>query len=209
LLKTPRKVKKLTKCSNFFHFVKQNTDLDAVLEGINPSPWARFHRNGCVVKFIMNIRAYPHPTAAYICTTMNNLKHKEVFVFETTKRRSIYTTQIPSSCESDSSVSVVSGYGLDHRAIEVRSPAGAKGFSSSLYVQTGCGAEQASCTAGTGSPFSGNKARAGHESDLSPHLESWSWMSRSSTSSHPMRLHKCVVGLLYIFAVILTIKWRG
>jgi hypothetical protein len=90
----------------------------------------------------MNIRAYPHPTAAYICTTMNNLKHKEVFVFETTKLRSIYeyTTQIPSYCESGSSVSVVSGYGLDHWAIEVLSPAGAKGFSPSLYVQTGSGA---------------------------------------------------------------------
>jgi hypothetical protein len=33
-----------------------------------------------------------------------------------------------SHCESGSSVSVVSGYGLDDRAIEVRSPAEAKGF---------------------------------------------------------------------------------
>jgi hypothetical protein len=30
--------------------------------------------------------------------------------------------------EADSSVSIVSDYGLDDRAIEVRSPAGAKGF---------------------------------------------------------------------------------
>jgi hypothetical protein len=34
--------------------------------------------------------------------------------------------------EPGSSVSIVSGYGLDYRAIEVRSPAGAKDFSSNL-----------------------------------------------------------------------------
>jgi hypothetical protein len=33
-----------------------------------------------------------------------------------------------SLCEPGSSVSIVSGYGLDDRAIEVRSPAEAKGF---------------------------------------------------------------------------------
>jgi hypothetical protein len=32
------------------------------------------------------------------------------------------------NCEPGSSVSIVSGYGLDDRAIEVRSPAEAKGF---------------------------------------------------------------------------------
>jgi hypothetical protein len=31
-------------------------------------------------------------------------------------------------CQPGSSVSIVSGYGLDDRAIEVRSPAEAKGF---------------------------------------------------------------------------------
>jgi hypothetical protein len=51
-----------------------------------------------------------------------------------------------------SSVSTVSGYGLDYRAIEVRSPAEAKDFSSSLYVQTGSEAHPASCTMGTGGP---------------------------------------------------------
>jgi hypothetical protein len=48
-----------------------------------------------------------------------------------------------------SSVSIVSGYGLD-RAIDVRSSAGAKDFSSSLCVQTGSGAHPASCRMGTG-----------------------------------------------------------
>jgi hypothetical protein len=50
-----------------------------------------------------------------------------------------------------SSGSIVSDYGLDDRAIGVRSPAGEKDFSSSLCVQTGSGAHPASCTMGTGS----------------------------------------------------------
>jgi hypothetical protein len=49
-----------------------------------------------------------------------------------------------------SSVSIVSDYGPDDREIEVRSPAGAKGFFSSLCVQTGSGAHPASCTMSTG-----------------------------------------------------------
>jgi hypothetical protein len=49
-----------------------------------------------------------------------------------------------------SSVTTVSNYGLDDRAIGVRSPAGAKDFSSNLCVQTGSGAHPASCTKGTG-----------------------------------------------------------
>jgi hypothetical protein len=52
-----------------------------------------------------------------------------------------------------SSVSIVSDYGLDNRAIGVRSPAGAKDFSSILCVQTGSGANQASCPMGTGGSF--------------------------------------------------------
>jgi hypothetical protein len=41
--------------------------------------------------------------------------------------------------EPGSSGSIVSNYGLDDRAIGVRSPAGAKDFSSILCVQTGSG----------------------------------------------------------------------
>jgi hypothetical protein len=66
------------------------------------------------------------------------------------------------------SVSIVSGYGLDDRAIEVRSPAGAKDFSSNLCVQTNCGAHPASCTMGNGGPFPGGKARPGRDADHSP-----------------------------------------
>jgi hypothetical protein len=66
-----------------------------------------------------------------------------------------------------SSVSIVSDYGLDHRAIEVRSPAGAKDFSSSLCVQTGSGDHPASCPMGTGGPLLGGKARPGRDGDHS------------------------------------------
>jgi hypothetical protein len=67
-----------------------------------------------------------------------------------------------------SSVSIVSGYGLDDRAALVRSPAGARDFSFNLCVQTGSGARQASCPMCTGGPFSGGKARSGREADHSP-----------------------------------------
>jgi hypothetical protein len=67
-----------------------------------------------------------------------------------------------------SSGSAVSGYGLDDRAIGVRSPAGAQDFSSSICVQTGSGAHPASCTMGTGGPFPGAKARPRYDADHSP-----------------------------------------
>jgi hypothetical protein len=68
----------------------------------------------------------------------------------------------------DSSGGIVSDYGLDDRAIEVRSPAGAKDFSSNLCVQTGFGAHPASYPMGTGGPFPGGIARPGHDADHSP-----------------------------------------
>jgi hypothetical protein len=55
----------------------------------------------------------------------------------------------------------VSDYGLDDRAIGVRSPAGAKDFSCIPYVQTGSGAHPASCTMDTGVPFQGLKRGQG------------------------------------------------
>jgi hypothetical protein len=63
--------------------------------------------------------------------------------------------------------SIVSDYGLDDRAIGVRSPTGANDFSHSLFVQTGCGAHPASCTMGTGGPLPGAKARPGRDADHS------------------------------------------
>jgi hypothetical protein len=82
----------------------------------------------------------------------------------------------------------MSGYGLDDRAIEVRSLAEAKDFSSSLCVQTGSGVHPASCKMSTGSPFPGAKARPGRDADHSPHLVPRSKMNRSYTFSPPKRL---------------------
>jgi hypothetical protein len=62
----------------------------------------------------------------------------------------------------------MSDYGLDDPAIEVRSPAEVRDFSSSLSVQTGSGAHPASCTMGTGGPFPGGKARPWRDADRSP-----------------------------------------
>jgi hypothetical protein len=70
--------------------------------------------------------------------------------------------------EPNSSVSMVSDYALDDRAIGVRSPAETRDFSSNLCVQTSSGANPASCTMGTGSPFPGGKARPECDADHSP-----------------------------------------
>jgi hypothetical protein len=63
---------------------------------------------------------------------------------------------------------IVSDYWLDDRAIGVRSPAGAKDFSSILYVQSGSGAHPASCPMGTRGPFPESKVRPGLDVDHSP-----------------------------------------
>jgi hypothetical protein len=83
-----------------------------------------------------------------------------------------------------SSVIIVSGYGLDDRAIEVLSPAGAKRF-----FKTGSGAHPTSCTVGSRGTFLGGNARPGRDADHSPHLVPRSRMSRSYTSS-PLKLFR-------------------
>jgi hypothetical protein len=66
----------------------------------------------------------------------------------------------------------VSDYGLDDRAIKVRSPTGAD-FSYSPCVQTGSGACPASYPVGTGGSFPGGKARpdADHSSPSSAEVK--------------------------------------
>jgi hypothetical protein len=77
-------------------------------------------------------------------------------------------------------------YRLDDRAIEVRSPAKEKGFFfSSLCVQTGFGVHPASCLMGNGGPFPGVKLGRG-----------------VTLTALPLRLHVCVVGLLYLFSCV-------
>jgi hypothetical protein len=92
-----------------------------------------------------------------------------------------------------SSGSIVSDYGLDDRANEVRSPTGAD-FSSSLCIQTGSGAHPASYPMGTGGSFPGGKARPRRDADHSPthpHLVPRLRMSRSYTSSPPCACMAC------------------
>jgi hypothetical protein len=61
-----------------------------------------------------------------------------------------------------SSGGIVSDYGLDNRAIEVRSPTGQRIFLLASW------AHPASYPMGTGGPFPGGKARPGRDADHSP-----------------------------------------
>jgi hypothetical protein len=70
--------------------------------------------------------------------------------------------------EPGSSVSIVSGYGLDDRAIEIRCRHRREDFSCSLCVQTGSGAHSAFYPTGTGGPSPEAKARPGRDADCSP-----------------------------------------
>jgi hypothetical protein len=85
------------------------------------------------------------------------------------------------------SVSIVSDYELEDRAIGVRSPA--KNLSSSLCAQTGSEVHPVFCPMGTGGPFPGVKAPAGRDADHTPYPVPRSKMSRSYTYSPPKRLH--------------------
>jgi hypothetical protein len=67
--------------------------------------------------------------------------------------------------ESDSSVSIVSDYGLDGR---VQSPTEAEDFSSNLCIQTGSGVHPTSYTMGTGGFFPEGKKLPRRDSDHSP-----------------------------------------
>jgi hypothetical protein len=106
---------------------------------------------------------------------------------------------------------MVSGYGLDDRAIEFLSPAETKDFSSSLCIQTGSGAHPASCTLGTRGPFSGAKARPGRDADHSPHLMPRSSMSRSYTSFPPSAFMACsgrvLASWLSVFKKLIHASW--
>jgi hypothetical protein len=67
-----------------------------------------------------------------------------------------------------SSVSIVSGYGLDDRTIEVRPSAEAKDFPVASVSRLTVGAHPGSCSMGTVGFFRRGKARPGRDSDHSP-----------------------------------------
>jgi hypothetical protein len=103
-----------------------------------------------------------------------------------TQRSQLYSLE---NTSRGSSGSIVSDYGLDDRANEVRSPTGAEDFSSSPCVQTGSGAHPASYPIGTGVLFPGVKRGRGVTLTTHPHLVPRLRMSRSYIFSPPMCLH--------------------
>jgi hypothetical protein len=92
-------------------------------------------------------------------------------------------------------------YRIFIRASEVRSPAEAIDFSSSLSVHTGSGTHPASFIQWIPEVLSpGVKRGRGLTLTTQPRVVP-KWMSRSYTSSPPAHLHRCVVGLLYLYSI--------
>jgi hypothetical protein len=88
------------------------------------------------------------------------------------------------------SVSIVSGYGLDDWAIEVRSPAEVEGFFPVASVsRPALGPTQPPVQWASGVLSPGVKCGRGVKLTTNPHLVPRSRMSRSYTSSPPKRLH--------------------
>jgi hypothetical protein len=125
----------------------------------------------------------------------------------------IYVSLIVIYRSRGSSVSIVSDYGLDDQVMEVRSRQRQEDFSFNLCFQTGSRTHPSSCSVCTEGIFSGVKRGLGMILTIYPHLMPRPWMSNNYTSSPPLRLHKCVVGLLYIImkykthVTCLTIKF--
>jgi hypothetical protein len=80
-------------------------------------------------------------------------------------------------------------------------PAGAKDFSSNLWVQIGSGSHPASCTVGTGGPFPGVNRCRGVTLTTHPHLVPRSRMSRSYTPLPPISTRACS-GTVFILTII-------
>jgi hypothetical protein len=89
----------------------------------------------------------------------HQITHSHCNVF----RYDVYPSQDPINLVSN----IVSGYILDDRAIEGRSPSEARDFSSNLSVHTYSAAHSASSTVGTRGPFQGGKARPVCDADYS------------------------------------------
>jgi hypothetical protein len=119
--------------------------------------------------YTLHYCTYIRSSSPAVLVSPITISSPHVITFVSTKVPKRDKTHLREMCsEPGSLVSIMSGYGLDDRTIEVRSPAGAKDFSSSLCVQSGSGAHQASCTMDTGGPFPGGKTRPGGGVDHSP-----------------------------------------
>jgi hypothetical protein len=101
-----------------------------------------------------------------------------------------------------SSVSIVSGYGLDDRAIDVRSPAEVRGFFLSLLCPHRLWGPPSLLYNGyRGVLFLGVKR--GRDVTLTTHpikCRGRKWVG--AIPPLPLRLHRCVVGLLYFLHVV-------
>jgi hypothetical protein len=97
-----------------------------------------------------------------------------------------------------SSGSIVSDYGLDDRAIGVRSPAGAKDFSIASLSRPALGPTQPPVQWVPGVLSPGLKRGLGVTLTTHPHLVPRSSMSRSYTSSPPSTFMECS-GTAFIF----------
>jgi hypothetical protein len=93
------------------------------------------------------------------------------------------------------------------RAVKVRSPAEARGFFPLGSVfRPALWPTQPPVQWVPGFLSPGVKRGRGVTLITYSHLVSWSWMSRSYTSTSPKRCHRCVVGELYIFFFLLKFK---
>jgi hypothetical protein len=128
---------------------------------------------------------HPH----ILCSDNNHCSLINVRAFSVVTDDSIFKTEHShhEGSEPGSSVSTVPGYGLDYRAIDVRSPAEAKGF----FLQPLCPDRlwgPASCTVGTGILSPGIKHSRVVTLTTHTHLVPKLRMSRSYISSPFKRL---------------------
>jgi hypothetical protein len=138
-------------------------------------------------------------TRILLLAAILNIHDISIICFFIPKNLTVKIQKLESWYEPGSSVSTVSGKGLDNRAIEVRPPADPQDFSSNLCVQIGCGAHPVSCTMGTGVLSPGLKRGRGVTLTTQPHLVPKSRMSRSYTSS----LSKCLRGVQWDSVMII------
>jgi hypothetical protein len=108
----------------------------------------------------------------------------------------IYRSTI-SGWSQGSSVSIVSGYGLDDRRSRFDPQQRQEVFSYNPCVQTSSEVHPASCPVGTGGPFPGVKAQPERNADHSPPSSVEVKNEQELYLLSPLRLHRCVVGLLY------------
>jgi hypothetical protein len=114
----------------------------------------------------------------------------------------LHLANLVTLCRSwGSSVSTVSDYKLDDRAIGVRSLARADDFSSNFVCAERFWAHLASCPMGTEGPFLGVKSRPGGDADHSPPSSAEVMNELELYSSSPKRLH----GVLWDRFTLLTL----